>query len=196
MVRVEGIIPWDDLEQRLRETQLLEARDGQPVYPYASADIRLENIAYADVAPTSLYVVRRNLATLATITNDLSAQGYDPLQLNGGLLLADESDSNETVGLIPPIVEETAQEGRYILDGAHRTSIGRWLGRTHFMGVLISGIRPDCPGYALPNTWRDLEIVEEVPQNPTQKKNYRTEWPGGYRSLYRDFGPLNGSHLR
>jgi len=194
VVTVERIVPWEELEQNLRKTPLLEERNGEKIYPYAEADIRLADIAYADVAPTSLYVVRNNLAKLATISSDLSVQGYDPLELASGLVLQDET--GETVGLVPPIVEETENEGKYILDGAHRTSIGRWLGRTHFTAIHISGIRPDCPAYAFPNDWNDLKIAEKVPTDPAQKKDYRTDWPGGYRSLYRNFGPINGSHLR
>jgi hypothetical protein len=190
MVTIEGTIGWDDLEQRLRETTLLQPRDGEAVYPYANADIRLAEIPYAEVAPTSLYVLRGNLATQATIAKDIAGEGYDPLQLTGGLLL--KNDAGEHVGLVPPIVEETADVGKYILDGAHRTSIGRWLGRTHFMGILISGIRPDCPAYAYPNTWDEIHIMEAVPKDPAQKKHYRDN----YRPLYRDFSRLNGSSLR
>lgn len=190
MVTIEGALGWDDLEQRLRGTTLLQPRDGEIVYPYADADIRLAEIAYDDVAPTSLYVLRGNLAVQAAIASDLANEGYDPLRLTAGLLL--KNDTGEQVGLLPPIVEETADAGKYVLDGAHRTSIGRWLGRTHFTGILISGIRPDCPAYAYPNTWDEVRITETVPADPAQKKHYRDN----YRAFYRDFSLLNGSKLR
>lgn len=191
MVTVEKIIPWEDLEQRLRETPLLGQRDGETVYPYEDANVCLERIAYADVAPTSLYVIRKNLAVQAAIAADIAVEGYHPLELEGGLLLKNEA--NEDVGLIPPIVEETEDEGKYVLDGAHRTSIGRWLGRTHFVAVHVSGIRPDCPGYAFPNSWNDIRIMENVPTNPAEKKHYRGD---DYRDLYRVFTQINGSSLR
>jgi len=191
MVTIENVLPWDDLEQRVRETPLLLHDDSKPVYPYEDATIRLEKIAYADASPTSLYVLRKLLAVQAAITTDLSAKGYHPLELEGGLLLKDEYGTE--TGLVPPIVEETDAEGKYILDGAHRTSIGRWLGRTHFVAIHVSGIRPDCPSYAFPNSWDEVKITEEVPKDPAQKKQYRGE---NYRSLYRDFSRLNGSRLR
>ena len=191
MVTIERVIPWDELEQRLRETPLLRQGDSEPVYPYEDAKIRLEKMAYADVAPTSLYVIRKNLAIQAAIASDLSAVGYHPLELEGGLVLKNET--GEEMGLVPPIVEETDEEGKYVLDGAHRTSMGRWLGRTHFVAIHVSGIRSDCPGYAFPNSWDEVKVMEEVPTNPAEKKHYRGE---NYKGLYRDFSLLNGSKLR
>ncbi len=190
-VSVEKILAWDDLEQRLREIPLLEMRDGQAVYPYEDADISLEQVAYTDVSPTTLYVVRKNLAIQAALADELAAEGYDPLELTCGLILRNQA--GEDAGLIPPIVEETEAEGKYLLDGAHRTSIGRWIGRTHFLAVHITGIRPDCPAYAYPNSWDDIRIMEEVPNDPAKKKQYRDE---NYRSLYRDMSLLNGGRLR
>lgn len=192
MFTVEKIVPWDELEGRVRTTPLLHPRDGQTIYPYEEADITLQEVSYADVAATSLYVLRRNLATQAAIANDLSRADHHPLELRVGLILRD-SDTGKTTGFVPPIVEQTAEDGAYVLDGAHRASIGRWLGRTSFTAIYISGIRSDCPSYALPNRWDDIRITEEVPVNAAQKKQYRGS---NYRELYRDFSTLNGSRLR
>jgi hypothetical protein len=192
MVAVEREVAWTELERRLRETPLLRSgEEDEVVYPYEYADIRLARVAYADVAPTSLYVLRKNLAVQAAIACELSVEGFHALELEGGLVLRDDNGKEE--GLIPPIVEESDADGKYVLDGAHRTSMGRWLGRTHFVAAHISGIRPDCPSYALPNDWDEIRIMEEVPKNPAEKKHYRGE---DYKALYRDFSQLNGSRLR
>ncbi len=191
MVTIEKVVSWGELEQRIRETPLLQQGEGETIYPYENANIRLEKLAFADVAPTSLYVLRQNLAVQAMIESDLSVAGYHPLELESGLLLKNEI--GEEIGFVPPIVEETDEEGKYILDGAHRTSIGRWLGRTHFVAIHVSGIRSDCPSYAFPNNWDEVKIMETVPSDPAEKKHYRGE---NYRSLYRDFSLLNGSKLR
>lgn len=191
MVTIEKILPWEDLEQRLRETPLLYERDGRTVYPYEYADICLKQVLYAETALTSLYVIRKNLAVQTAIASDIAPAGFYPLELEAGLMLI--NDTNEQIGFVPPIVEQTDQDGMYILDGAHRTNIGRWLGRTHFIAIHVTGIRPDCPSYALPNSWDDLRIVEDVPSNPADKKHYRGD---DYRGLYRDFSLLNGGQLR
>lgn len=191
MVTIEREIPWDELEERLRETTLLEPRDGEPVLPYTDATIRLEELSFEDVSPTTLYVIRKNLSFQESLASVLAEAGHHPLDLHGGLVLRAE-DGTET-GLTPPIVEETDEEGRYILDGGHRTFKGWQLGRTTFIGAHVSGIRPDCPPYAYPNRWNEVRIVDDVPVNPADKKRYRE---GNYRALYRDFGALNGSRLR
>lgn len=190
MFTIEGTIPWPNIELGVRETTLLHPRNGEVIYPYKDAEIQLTEIAYTDVALTSLYVLRENLATQTALAADIAIDGYNPLDLEGGLLLAD--DTGKRVWLVPPIVEATNDAGQYVLDGAHRTSIGRWQGRTHFMAIHISGIPPDYPAYALPNTWDELRIVETVPSNPAEKKRYR----GSYKELYRDFSTLNGSRMR
>ena len=191
MVSVEQTVGWEGIEDKVRQTKLLSANQEQAVYPYEYARISLRNISYDEVSPTSLYVLRNNLAVQAAIAADLSAEGIHPLELEGGLIL--KSDAGERMGFVPPIVEETDAEGKYVLDGAHRTSIGRWTGRLGFVAIHVTGIRPDCPGYAYPNGWDEVRIVENVPANSAEKKYYRGE---AYRELYRDFSELNGSQLR
>jgi hypothetical protein len=190
MVTIEETVSWAQLEQMIRATPLLHEQSGQIILPYEAAEISLREVSYTEVAPTSLYVLRENLAIQARIIDDLATWGYHPLELEGGLIL--RNSEGGSVGLVPPIVEQTDEEGCYILDGAHRTSVGRWQGRTSFVAIHISGIRRDCPGYAYPNDWNDIRIVEDVPTDPAQKKRYRDD----YRALYRDFSLLNGSHLR
>jgi hypothetical protein len=191
VVTIEQAIPWGDLEDKVRQTTLLSPNKEQATYPYEHARITLDHIKYEEVAPTSLYVLRKNLAVQAMIATDIAAEGYHPLELEGGLVL--QNEAGERSGFVPPIVEETDAEGKYVLDGAHRTSIGRWMGRTGFLAIHVTGIRPDCPGYAYPNDWDAVRIFEEVPSNPAEKKHYRGE---AYRDLYRDFSELNGSRLR
>ncbi len=191
MTTVESTISWENLERHVRETPLLMPRDGELIYPYADAEIRLAEISCDDVQPTTFYVVRRNLGELATVWCDLAMQGYeDPLQLSRGYLLRKED--GKLVGLTPPIVEDTPEDGTYLLDGAHRVSLGRSFGRRSFAAVYISGLRADCPSYAFPNSWSAVRIVDDVPTDPAQKKHYRPN----YRALYRDFSALNGSRLR
>jgi hypothetical protein len=191
MFKIEKFVPWEEVEYEVRRTPLLATINQEKVYPYENAEINLREIAYKEVRPTSLYVLRANLAVQAALGNDLKAQGCHPLELEGGLVV--QNDLGEQVGLVPPIVEESYPEGKYVLDGAHRTSIGRWLGRTSFIAIHITSIREDCPGYAYPNNWDDIRVLDAVPSDPNAKKHYRGE---NYRQLYKDFSRLNGSRLR
>jgi hypothetical protein len=190
MFTVESEIAWTDLEQQIRKTPNLQPRDGQLVYPYAEATISLVELAYSEVRPTSLYVVASNLETQRQLTSDLEQAGYDPLSLAGGLLIAGETD---TVGLIPPIVEETPEDGMYILDGMHRTYLGRQAGRTVFTAIHIANVRADCPAAVLPNEWSEIIEYDKVPKDPSKKRRYRGSDP---LSLRRDFSAINGSKPR
>jgi len=191
MTCVNNYTPWVEVRKQIQETTMLEPRDGKIIYPYEEATIELVEIQYSDVLPTTKYVLRKNLVTQANLSVDLQQQGYaSQLDLEGSLELI--SESGEYHKLTPPIVETTDEDHTYIIDGAHRTVIGRWLGRSSFNAIHISGIRPDCPSYARPNSWEEIRIYENLPLKNELKKDYRPN----PRGLYRNFGPINGSSLR
>jgi hypothetical protein len=188
---VEGATPWSQLEEEVRRVPLLHPRDGEVIYPYADAEISLQEVAYSEVRPSTLYVLRNNLAIQTAITASIRKDDYHPLELEYGLVLGDKDGG--LTGLIPPIVEETDEEGMYVLDGSHRTNIGRWAGRTTFNAIHITGIREDCPAYAFPNDWDEVVVRETLPEDIAKRKHYRGT---DYYNLYRNFGPLNGSKPR
>jgi hypothetical protein len=191
MYEVVGAIDWQTLEQQVRHVRLHELRDGEVVYPYEHAQITLTELDYASLRPTSLYVITRNLEQQRKLATDLAEQGYDPLALRGGLQVS--RDDGTPIGLIPPIVEETTRDGRYILDGMHRSYVGWQAGRATMTAIYITGIREDCPASALPNDWQDMIQYEQTPSDPSLKRRYR---PGNTLQYRRDFGPLNGSTPR
>lgn len=184
MVEVEKEIGFEQLERQVRHIPMLEPLDGVHIFPYKDADIRLEEIRYSDIRPTTLYVLRQNLHTQARLTDRLGQLGYDPLALDGALELRNEA--GDTHGLLPPLVEETPVDGVYLLDGIHRNYQQRQLGRTTFTALFITGIDERCPSYAYPNAWDDIVEYDEVPEDPTLKKRYRDN----PKSLYRNFGVL------
>lgn len=183
--RIEKSISWRELEAKVRKTPLL---NNSGAHPYEAATIELREVNYSEVNPTSLYVLRANLALQAALARDIGSEGHDQLELEGGLVV--RTPQGELVDLVPPIVEKTDSEGAYIIDGAHRTSMGRWLGRTSFVAIFVNGIRTDCPPYAYPNDWDEVKILEEVPTDLAQKKRYRE---ADYKRLYRDFSSFSGS---
>jgi hypothetical protein len=189
MFTVVSQTSWADLKELIRRTPLLHERGGQIIYPYKDAEISLKAVLYKEVRPTSLYVIRGNLKLLTQLMHDIGPE-YDPLQLSGSLLVQDAAGNQ--VGLIPPIVEQTAEAGQYIVDGMHRAYLGREQGRTSFIAIHISHIRPDCPCAALPNNWEDMISYDDVPQDPQLKRRYRPK----PLSLRRDFSSLNGSITR
>ena len=193
MVTIESVTSWAELEETIRQTPLLQDSD---IHPYEDATIALRSFSYDQVRTTSLYVARSLLRVQKLIADDIAQEGYDPLELDCGLVLGgtDENNMPIAIGFVPPIVEETDQEGPYLLDGSHRTNQGRWLGKSAFTAIHITGIRQDCPAYALPNEWSDVRIYDTVPDDPALRKKYRQD--RNIYALYRNFEPLNGSTPR
>jgi hypothetical protein len=192
-LKIVKTVPWSELERQVREITLFTERDGKKVYPYRDAAITLETVTYAETRPTTLYVVRNNLETQAHIESCLADRALDPLSLPGGVVLQDSSTNGDTVQLTPPFVEVTESDGAYVLDGTHRTYRAHRAGRLFFTAIVVRDIPKEYPAYALPNDWSEIIEYDETPSNPALKKRYID---GDYRSLYRDFGPINGSSMR
>ena len=190
MFSVVGETPWEELQEQIRQVPLLLPRGGELVYPYENARINLYEIPYAAVRPTSLYVVSRNLQLQRELAADLESQGVDPLALEGMVHI--KQDDQPPVGLMPPIVEHTPAEGMYVLDGLHRSYIGKQAGRLMFRGIHISGIRHDCPAAVYPNEWSDVIEYTDVPTDPMLKRHYRDH----QEQSRRNFAALNGSRPR
>jgi hypothetical protein len=187
MITVEKIIPPADLIEKVRGTSLLGDPDTKP---YEYADIAIEEMRISDLAPTTLYVIKRGLKFQHDLRQSLLAYGHDPLRLERGLQLR-EGDSS--IGLVPPIVEEDAENGPYLIDGAHRTYVARKLGVEVISVLRIRDVLQSAPFYAFPNEWDEIIEYDETPADPVLKKHYRGDSP---RSLYRDFSKLNGSTMR
>ena len=190
MFTVTQEIAWSELEARIRQVPLLEPRDGERVYPYATATITLQEVRYDQVQPTSLYALRSHLAFQTQFAADLAATGHDPLGLTGGLKIA-AADGTETT-LIPPIVEVTPEDGAYILDGLHRTYVGLKAGKAVFTAIHITDIDHRYPAAAFPNMWSEVVEYDDVPTDPLQKRHYRPN----PLTLRRDFSSINGSRPR
>jgi hypothetical protein len=194
MIKVERETPWPELEAQIRGVEMLLPRGGEVVHPYANASISLQRFYFGAIRTTSFYVLRRGLAKQTEIAGALAGK-YDPLELEGGLVLTetDSAGAQTTVGLVPPIVEETMYDGVYLLDGSHRANRAIWSGVESFVGIHIKGIRPDCPSYAFPNEWDAVRIYDYTPAPHLRKKYREPEQPN---VNYRNFGPVNGSAPR
>jgi hypothetical protein len=189
--RIVREVPFAELEEKLREVTLLNQPD---VHPYEGAQITIERFTWDTVLPTSKYVLSAGLDTQRDIRASIAPHGLDQLELEGGLVI--DGSEKGPQSLTPPIVERFEADGKtpYVLDGSHRTNLGRFEGRESFLALFIRGIRKDCPPYAFPNLWSEVVEMVELPQDLASLKNYR-EYDDRYR-LYRDFGPLNGSEPR
>jgi hypothetical protein len=182
MFTIESELSWDAVRNMLQETTMLHDSN---MYPYRHARISLRWFEYGDLGITSRYVACTTIATQVEIADTIGRQGYDPLNLEGGIVLASQNESGEETltNFIPPIVEETDKDGVYLINGSHRTNRGRlWLGRTGFLGVHITNIDPDCEAYAYPNAWEEVKIYDRPPRDPALRKDYKPNAAKLYRA--------------
>lgn len=198
-------IPWKELEQKIREVPLLEKGDnGAEVFPYSTAKIAIRNVSVKELCCPSKYALKINLEEQRRLHQFLLESGIDSLSLTSGVELTD--GSGEIWSLLPPVVEVVEQEVIFppregeldhsnrsslipmqmLIDGVHRVLLARELDRE--LNVLhITGVDPHYPYYALPNSWSELQVLNELPRSAQEKKLYRR---GNCYGLFRNFDTL------
>jgi hypothetical protein len=192
MLEVLSVEPFDrgELLARLARTRLRGFGKAQ-VY----ADAKLELAPTTDTSaltPAQRYVLAPTIARLLELRAALAPWGIDPFALDGGAHIRTSDDPEETIPLIPPIVERSSEsDGRQVLligDGLHRVSAARSVGLPISV-VIVTNISSIHPYYAqaLPNGWSDLDQLDELPDS-FQKKSYRL--PACYKALFRDFNAV------
>jgi hypothetical protein len=204
-IRILREIPWSELEERVRGVPLLEkGEDGAEIFPYENAKISLRRVSTAELCCPSRYALKGNLEEQRRLHHFLRDYGLDSLSLSSALELSDGSD--RVWSLLPPVVEVFNQEvifpprageidhtGRssvipiqMLIDGVHRVLLAREIGAE--INVLhITGVNERFPYYALPNSWEELRILDELPATAQEKKLYRRENCYG---LFRNFDLL------
>jgi hypothetical protein len=97
-------IPWDDLEEMIRKVPLKKPdAEGKLIFAYTDAKIELREVDPNELNPTSFYIISKKRAFQRELREQLLKEGYDSLQLRGGLEI--ENDAGEFWRLIPPACE-------------------------------------------------------------------------------------------
>jgi len=174
----------DDIKEALRKVEIVEEPG---VFPYRDADIELEELKLSDIRPIALYIVQHALARQFALRADLLDMGHDTLHLNSALHI---SYKDQSVGLIPPIIEETG-EGLCLMDGLHRSMMARSIGEKTIRVLHLTNINSAYPLTSYPNNWDEIRMYDTTPTDRSLKKRYR---PG--RHFFRDLSGLNGSQRR
>jgi hypothetical protein len=208
-LRVLSVEPFDrtELFARLRRTRL---RGFDGAQPYAEATLALAPATDPEtLAPAQRYVLKAGVARILELRRALLAHGIDLFALDGGAFVRTSEAPDESVPVIPPIVEESHEpDGRTVLivnDGIHRVYAARSIGLP-ITTVIARAVPPEYPYYACatPGGWSDVVELDELPDG-FQKKTYRI--PDNYKALFRDFNEVfpgvqkerkksNPAHLR
>lgn len=205
-IEVVRTFGFAELAEKIRSVPLMQKdAGGEEIFPYRDAHIRLRSFHSEDVNPPTFYLLQKNVQLQKSLHQALLVRGYDFLHLTDEIagLEIHNKDSGELWTLIPPIIESTSREVRFvqqpgeidyghlptritvqlICDGAHRVALSREL-RGIFSGIHISGVDLCYPYYAHPNGWDMVKIVDEVPATMEEKKLYRLQ---DCYALYRNF---------
>jgi len=198
VMKERGVLPTPDLRENcsdflhryLREHVYLNIDNNikfMSLKPYEHANIRQAKLSSSQVLPTAKYVLRKNLALIEALDEELSKKGVDIFNLKGIVKI----DDNNLI--CPPILEiweHSPFNGRpVIVDGGHRFFIAKKRGIS-INCVLISGnISIDLPVLPL-GGWHEVKKLNKVPNN---KRNYNPNIPIMWKphELYRQ--PLPGS---
>jgi hypothetical protein len=193
----EAMSPMDvvrfDREELLSALAQTQLRGFDGARPYADATLELRPaVDPGDLVPAQRYVLGPRVGELLQLRAALAPHEVDPFALDGGVHLRLSDSQEETIPLIPPIVEESSEpDGRRVLlinDGLHRVYAARSLGLPISV-VIARGVPPEYPYYAfaLPGGWSEVAELEELP-DVYQKKEYRL--PGNYKALFREFNAV------
>ena len=178
-------------EQLLTALRTVRLQGFGGAQPYADAQLELVEALDPDcVAPAQNYVLRDGVEFVLALRSALAQRGIDPFRLDGGITFRTSDDPSRPRTLIPPIVEESVEDGPrtvwLICDGMHRIYAARSLGLT-FSAVVVRNAA--YPYYAFPTEggWRNVELLDRLPA-VRQKKVYRQ--PDNYKALFRDFNAV------
>lgn len=197
-----------ELMARLRKVTMLKDRS---VLPYANADITVTDIHTDQLAPAQLYTLRGEFEKVRALRwallehcgvdilrlsdtkirdGTIVPTGSDRIEPVGFVEFALEGKPEETITILPPIVESSVEADRsqvnIINDGMHRCFVAR-VSLVVPAVVKISKIPIGLPYYAfpLPNGWRDVTMVDRIDKGFLKK--YHRFPDGIYQKYYRDF---------
>jgi hypothetical protein len=180
----------DELLARLEQTRL---RGFDNAHVYEKATLELAPAVDTDeLAPAQRYVLKPGVETVLELRAALLERGIDVFALDGGAYVRTADAPDETIPVIPPIVEESLEpDGRTVFvinDGIHRVYAARSLGLPITV-VRVTGVPREYPYYAfaLPGGWSQVDAIDEL-QSGFQKKEYRL--PDNYKALFRQFNEV------
>ncbi len=154
---------------------------------YQNAELTLVSMHTDQIAPAQRYVLSEGVMRARELEWALAAHGIDLFNLNGYVSIW-RDDCDEQIDVLPPVVEKSAEADgscvNILNDGMHRVYLAR-MERKPVQVIYADLDSARYPYYAYPlvNSWKDVEIRQDLPEGYI-KKWHRIE---NYKSLYRDF---------
>lgn len=166
-IEIKKVYTFQDLTKRAREVTLLTASD---FYPYLNSQITLEEIPLDQLMPCARYVLRQNLKIQRALRDKLLPFGLDPCHLTSRVSAVRYSWGEREYVLVPPIVEESRDDGgiNIITDGLHRIIDAKARGEKTIIVMMIRKTAMPLP--VMPIDWDEVRVVESVPPLSTKRK--------------------------
>lgn len=192
-MRINSVF-WYDKEiliDKLREVSMLEDPE---IFPYRNAVISLEKLVISELYPAQRYVLKSELEKVRKLKWELLCYNRNIFKLDGFLNVhdADSDVENDTIAVLPPIVEEyitpDGHVAHLINDGMHRLYMA-YLEWEIPQVVYIRGLPKFMPYYAHPipkKDWSTIEIWDDIPAGKF-KKWHQVEQN---KKLYRNFNSV------
>ncbi len=181
------IEPKLQLIEAVRNTRTLDG--GFPLYENAEISIRVFDPN--DLYPTAKYVLKNNLQFVASMRDEiLSTDSVD-------IFMLDQIYVNSIYIVAPPVVE-MSDGVPAIVDGLHRCTLARNLGKLVSV-IFVDGVDPKYPIISTPVSWDEIVEYSQKPEVAELLRNVRPgirDEGGSLRRFYRDFSYLGSAGRR
>lgn len=179
--------PKLELIDAVRDTRTLDG--GIPLYE--SAKISIRQFDPNDLYPTAKYVLTSNLEFINSMRNEILATD------NVDIFMLDQIFVNLIYVVAPPVVE-ISDDMPAIVDGFHRCTLARKLGKPISV-IFVDGVDSKYPIISTPVGWDEVVEYSQKPEVAELLRNIRTgiqDEGGSLRSFYRDFSYLGSAGRR
>jgi len=215
MFRINRVQSWEQLVDTLQRIKL---NGDANLHPYQEATIESRLVEIDSLSPTAYYALTSQLEVGNQLRQRfLTRYALDPFDLSG---IVDLTNEDEDRRIAPPLVEVYLEQqgplkGKEVwalVDGLHRCLNAKHLGFSRIRAIVISNIPEDLPLVPLPLRWKDVRLVDKIPEE-AEKRAFRFPDLESFPDIplcasapvtaqncryffYRDLGPLGSSGIR
>ena len=176
--------PFRDLYRVIQQTHLMGNPD---IHPFATADIQLEHVSYADLVPTQNFVLKSQLKRIRDLHFLFASYGIDLAKILGFVAFKTAEGGGTPYVFTPPLVEVIDGQP-LIIDGMHRATYCGHMGKT-FNALFIRQVDSSVWPYQLPTRdgWTSIQIFDDVLPDGFVRKQKRYPTSEQNKYFFREY---------
>jgi HD superfamily phosphodiesterase len=172
---INRVHSWEQLVDSLRRLRL---NGDVNLHPYREATIESRLVEIDSLSPLAYYALTSQLEVGNQLRQRfLTRYALDPFDLSG---IVDLTSEGKECRIAPPLVEVYIEQqgplkGKRVwalVDGLHRCLNAKHLGFSRVRAIVISTIPKDLPLVPLPLRWKDVRLVDKIPEE-AEKRAFR-----------------------